>query len=118
MQTRKRNPTQKILEKIYLDPAHEASFSSAYRLYKAAKKVLPKLTIKQVKEWLLTQDVYTLHKKVRVRFPRRKTLVPKAHYQYQADLVDMSKLRKENRQLTFLLNVVDCFSRQLFSQAI
>ena len=118
MQTRRKNSTQKILRKIYLDPAHQASFSSAHRLYTAAKKLLPKLTLKQVKEWLPTQDVYTLHKRVRVRFPRRKTLVPSASYQYQADLVDMSKLKKENRQFTFLLNVVDCFSRKLFSEPI
>ncbi len=70
----------KMLAKIYLDPAHHASFSSVYRLYKSAKKQLPKLTLKQVKDWLSTQDFYTLHKKLRLRFLRRKTLVPKAHY--------------------------------------
>ena len=32
-------------------------------------------------------------------------------YQYQADLVDYSKLRRDNRGYTFVLTIIDCFLR-------
>jgi len=32
-------------------------------------------------------------------------------YQYQADLVDYSKLKRDNAGFTFVLTVIDCFSR-------
>ena len=32
-------------------------------------------------------------------------------YQYQADLVDYSKLKRDNTGYTFVLTVIDCFSR-------
>ena len=108
----------RVLSRIYHDVKHPASYSTAWRLYTAAKNELPNLKVKQVKRWLTTRDVYTLHKKPRKRFLRRKTLVPRAYHQIQADLIDMSKISKENRKKKFILNVVDCFSRKMWVELI
>ena len=62
-------------------------------------------------EWLETQKSYTLHQRVRTKFRRRKVVTREVHYQYQADLVDYSKLKRDNSGFTYILTVIDCFSR-------
>ena len=66
----------------------------------------------EVKEWLRTQDTYTLHKPVKYNFPRRKIIVGGIGHQWQADLVDVSKLSKHNTGIKFLLTCIDVFSRK------
>jgi hypothetical protein len=100
-----------LLSRIYLDPANPASFSSPYKLYHAAKKLKPKITLKSVQNWLAGQKSYTLHRASKVNFPRRKVLVRGMHQQYQADLLDLQKLYHANSGTRFLLTVIDCFSR-------
>ena len=77
--------TDVILKQIYYDPKHPASYGSAISLYRAAKPVLPKLTIRYVKTWLNKQDVYSLHGKLRRRFKRRKTITKGLYYQMQME---------------------------------
>ena len=62
-------------------------------------------------EWLETQKSYTLHRRVRTKFRRRKVVTRRVCYQYQADLVDYSKLKRDNSGFTYVLTVIDCFSR-------
>ena len=68
--------------------------------------------MKAVKRWLSEQDAYTLHKPVRIRFKRRRVIVGGRNHQWQADLVDLSKLKKDNDGYVFLLTVIDVFSKQ------
>ena len=59
------------------------------------------------------QDAYTLHKPVRRRFKRRCVVVGGPNQQWQADLVDMSRLKQGNNDITFLLTVmIDVFSKR------
>ena len=44
-------------------------------------------------------------------YPRRKVLSRGLRYQYQADLVDYSALKRDNCSFTFLLTIIDIFSR-------
>ena len=69
----------------YYNPKKPAYFTGHHSFSKVAKNS---------KNWLQSQDVYTLHKSVRCRFPRRKTIVPGAKFQFQADLIDFSALKK------------------------
>ena len=71
-----------------------------------------KLSPERVKEWLTTQDAYTLHKPVRYKFPRRRVIVAGPHQQWQADLIDVSRLSRYNRGFKFLLTCIDVFSKQ------
>ena len=68
--------------------------------------------MKAVKQWLSEQDAYTLHKPVRIRFKRRRVIVGGRNHQWQADLVDLSKLKKDNDGYVFLLTVIDVFSKR------
>ena len=68
--------------------------------------------MKAVKQWLSEQDAYTLHKLVRIRFKRRRVIVGGRNHQWQADLVDLSKLEKDNDGYVFLLTVINVFSKR------
>ena len=67
---------------------------------------------RDVERWLSTQDAYTLHKPVRRHFKRRCVVVGGPNQQWQADLVDMSRLKTANDGTTFLLTVIDVFSKR------
>ena len=84
----------------YYDPNKSGSFSGARRF---------------PKQWLQSQDTYTLHKPVRKKFKRRKTIVPGARFQMQADLVDFSLLKSYNDNYKYILVVVDVFSKKAFT---
>ena len=64
-----------------------------------------------VLRWLSEQDTYTLHKPVRRRFKRRCIVVDSPNQQWQADLVDISRLKKVNDGTTFILTLIDVFSK-------
>jgi len=101
-----------VLRDIYYDVQHPAGFSGVQALYKAAQKQTKKpITLNQVKAWLQEQKTYTLHKPIRRRFNRRKTVVGGIDYQWQADLADLQSLMKDNDQYRYLLCVIDVFSR-------
>ena len=99
------------LKRIYYDVNHPAGFSGAHRLLQAAKKHHSPLSLKQVKTWLQKQTTYTLHKPIRRKFQRRKTVVGGIDHQWQADLADVQSLQKENDQYRYLLCVIDVFSK-------
>ena len=67
---------------------------------------------RNVERWLSTQDAYTHHKPLRRRFKRRCVMMGGANQQWQADLVDMSRLKTANDGTTFLLTVIDVFSKR------
>ena len=52
----------------------------------------------QVEEWLSHRDTYTLHKPVRHKFVRRRIVVGGLDHQFQADLIDVRKLKKSQRR--------------------
>ena len=85
-----------ILKQIYTDLKNPASFSSPMKLFRAAKWVIPQIKFKDVVDWLETQKLYTLHWRVRTKFRRRKVVTRGVRYQYQADLVDYSTLKRDN----------------------
>ena len=100
-----------LLKLIYTDLRHPASFSSPYTLFRAAKQKNPNILYKDVESWLETQPVYTKYRRIKVKYPCRKVLSRRLRYQYQADLVDYSALKRDNCSFTFLLTIIDIFSR-------
>lgn len=99
-----------VLKSIYYNIEHPASFASALKLSKASK-----VPIKKTKEWLATQDTYTLHKSVRFKFPRRKVMSYGIGDLIQIDLVDLSKFAKYNRGVKYLLTAIDVFSKYAYA---
>ena len=64
------------LSKIYHDPKHSGGFGGVERLYNDVKKEGKyNISRKKIKEWLMGQDAYTLHKPVRRHFKRNRVIV-------------------------------------------
>ena len=113
--TRKGVNVPALLKKIYMDLRNPASFSSPYRLYSEAKKINSKIKLKDIINWLEMQKSHNLHRRLKTKFKRRKVLTRGVQYQYQADLVDYAKLKRDNSGYTFVLSVIDCFSHLAFA---
>lgn len=94
------------LNRVYYDAAHPASYGGIGKLAKATG--LPR---KKVKQWLLGQRSYTLHKPLKKHFQRRRTVVAGIDHQWQADLSDLSSLSAVNDGYRYLLCVIDIFSK-------
>ena len=107
-----------LVKSIYCDASHWASFGSAADLLAAAHLHRTNITHAQVERWLQAQNAYTLHRKIIRKFPRRKFLSKDLHHMWQADLVDMQAIQKENVGRRYLLMAIDVFSRQAFAKAI
>lgn len=110
--------TDTTLRKIYFDLDDPASFTGVETLYQAAKRRLPDITKKAVREWLSQQESYTLHKPARKRFPRNSIIVTAIDALWELDLVDLSKHKKLNGGFAYLLQVIDVGSRFGFSMPL
>ena len=108
---------RKFLEESYYDSKNPHSYGGKYKLKQFAKNQ-KNISTQKTEEWLQTQDPYTLHKGVRKRFPRRSTIVSGYGKQLQADLIDMQKLKKENSGFSFILTVIDVFSKFAWTYGI
>lgn len=65
------------------------------------------------RDWLKSEDTYTLHKPVVRKFKRNQTRTTVINVQWQMDLVDMSHLSKHNDGYKFLLTCIDVFTYPL-----
>ena len=70
---------------------------------------------KTSKNWLQSQDNYTLYKLIQRRFSRRKTIVTGAKLRFQVDLINLSALKKYNNNCKYILVVVDVFTKMAYS---
>ena len=95
------------LHRQYYDQKRVGSYGGVAAL----QRVVP--AERDVARWLSMQDAYTLHKPVTRRFKRRCVVVGGPNQQWQADLVDMSRLKQANNEITFLLTVIDVFETGL-----
>lgn len=108
--------TNKLLSSIYYDLDSPASYSGINAIIREAKRRNSKVSIKDVKKFLQEQEVYTLHKPVRRKFKRNRVVAAGFDTDWQADLCDMQKLKKENDGYGYILTCVDVLSK--FSWAI
>ena len=105
------------LKRLYSNVNFPGSFSGLNNFYREVKNIYPKTTLKQINEFLKTQDAYTLHK--RTRKPKyRRTLVFKPRDLWQIDLLDMQKYSAENNGYRYICVIIDCFSRFVWVKAI
>lgn len=92
--------------KVYHDPAHPASYGSVWKLWNATGESKEK-TVK----FLEGEDAYTLHKPARRRFTRNVTYADNIDESWQTDLTDFQSLKDDNDGFTFILCVIDVFSK-------
>lgn len=99
------------LKQLYYVYSNPASLSTVSKLYKASHGKLSKGKIKQ---WLQSQDAYTLHAPARKKFPRKQYYASGPFETVQMDLADMQNVAKYNRGFRFILCAIDIFSRLAF----
>jgi len=73
---------------------------------------------RKAERYLIGQEAYTLHKDVRKRFVRRKTLSKGIGDLFQADLVDLTNISFSNDGVRYLLTCIDVFSKKAWAVAI
>ena len=110
--------TDKVLSDLYFSLDSTAGYGGVQRLYSQAKKVLPNLRKSQVEKFLQKYDAYTLHRPVRWQYSRNKTLVDGPGVQYQIDLLDMQRYKKQNDGFRYILTCIDCFSRYAWGEPV
>jgi len=99
---------ENVLSKIYFNL--KTGYCNPRKVYSVAKKIYPKLKIKQVTDWLSSQPTYTLHKPAQRHYSRNRILVSCIDELWQIDLADLSNIQKHNDGLKYLLTCIDCFS--------
>jgi hypothetical protein len=66
-----------------------------------------------VREWLETQDAYTLHRPVRKKFPRNPYTVNNLMDVWECDLLVVPELARYNDSYRYILSTIDVFSKYL-----
>ncbi len=99
-----------MLSNIYFNIKNPASFKSALNLYQEAKKVIPNITYKDVKEWLINQETYTVHHRTIRNFKRSFMVSRKIDENWQTDLVEIEH-PENNDGYRYLLTVIDVLSK-------
>lgn len=108
----KKNNLESILFQVYYDHNSPGAYSSAERLYKFIKQNFAvHVTLKKVREWLQSQNTYTLHRNRRVRFKRNHYNITNIDDLWEMDLIDIQKLSRNNKGNKYIMAVIDCFSR-------
>ena len=107
------------LNKLYYDPSFPGAFTGLTVFHRHAKKKIPGLSLKDVEKWK-EQDLFVA-KRSRITKPkiRRSIQVFNPNNIWEGDLVDMKPTNiRLNRNVRYLLLLVDQFSRKLFCQPI
>ena len=92
----------------YFNPRQPASFGSIQNFRRHLNN---KFTSNQINDYLSKQDTHTSHRPVRRQFPRRKISAKCIDDLWQADLVDVSSLSKDNDNYKFSLTCIDVLSK-------
>ena len=104
---RRKSPPQVVLTKNYYNIKDVGSYGGVKQLVRKTK-----LKPREVRDWLSGEDVYTLHKPVRYKFPRREVIAGGVGHQWQADLVDTGNISRYNKGVKYLLTCIDVFSKK------
>ena len=100
-----------LLKDVYYNPSSPACYTGLYSVYREAKKREPGIKLSDVRSFLQEQDTYTLHKPIRRKFPRNKTIAIGIDTDWQADLCDVQKFESQNAGHKFILTVIDVLSK-------
>ena len=104
-----------LLDKLYYNLDSPALYGGVNVLFREAKKLDPRIKMKDVQSFLQNQYVYTLHKPARRNFIRNKVIVPGPNYQFQIDLSDMQSIKEENDGYQYILTCIDVFSKEAWA---
>lgn len=108
-----------LLENTYFNLSKAGAYYSADKLYQVLKsKGITDIGKNTVRKWLEHHDSYSLRKEPRHRFKRARVVVSGIDDQFDMDLADVSNIKSENSGVSFLLVVIDIFSKYLWVEPL
>ena len=107
-----------LLHSLFYDVTKPSAYTGKENVFRAARRILSTITRAEVDRWFEEQLTYTLHKPIRTRFTRNKTIVKSIDDQWQADLCDMKSKSNDNDGNTFILTCIDCFSKYAWAESL
>ena len=108
----------KLIKDVYYNPTSSGYYAGVQQVYREAKTRNKKVTLRQVRDFLSTQDPYTLYKGVRRRFKRNITQSAGIDVHWQGDLADMNSLKRYNTGISYILVCIDVLSRFAFAEPV
>ena len=106
-----KNHVRKVLDSLYHDIGQPYALSSPRKLYEAARS--KGISESDVVKYISSQDDYTLHKPVRLNYPRNKIIIGGPRKTLVSDLAELTKLSESNDDVKYLMVIMDGFSRYL-----
>ena len=100
-----------MLDKEYTTPGLPGSFSGKSSFITALKRRGVKVKRKDVDDYLMNEETYTLHRPNRKKYIRNKVIVSGIDDTFQADLIDVSNISSFNDNNKFILTCIDVFSK-------
>lgn len=99
-----------LLEKLYTSTESPACYTSAEPLYAEAIKYDDMITRRDVNSFLSGKNSYTRHRRAVRNYKRLPSIAAGLHTDWQADLADFQRVRKENKHIGYLLVCADVLS--------
>ena len=107
----------KFLNKVYNTPSNPGSFGGVQSLFRAVKDqhFRYKISKNEIIEFLKGKDEYTLHKPLYRNFRTEHVVMGGINDHHEGDLLIMGeKYSKYNDGYTYLLTIIDCFTKMAF----
>ena len=102
-------------KKLYTDSKFPGSFSGKNRFIKAIRSKDRSIKRRDVEKALRSIDSYTLHKPLKKPKLYRRIYTKGINYQFQIDLIDMSKFEDENDGYRWFITIIDTFSKKAWA---
>ena len=103
---------KKYLLSKYQNTEYAGAFSGVDKFYRSIRKDGKySVSRNQIKQFLQSQEYYTLQKQVNRKFRRNKAITPYAGYQIDLDTAYLKQYAQHNDGFKFILAGIDCFSK-------
>ena len=112
------NDWTQFAKKHYFNFNSAAAFAGPKKLKTVLKQNGYNVSLNEVQKWLQDQDAYSLMKPAIYRFKRQRVVSAGIDYLWDGDLADVSNIKSVNDGYSFLLILIDVFSRFLWIEPI
>ena len=107
-------PLQKNTVEEPTNTQDESLQDALNRLYTDIKSV-PSYSAK-ITDFLRQNNVHSVHRRIiKKKFPRRKIIARFPFDVWMGDLIEYPQYKFQNRQYTFILILIDCFTRKVYA---
>jgi hypothetical protein len=107
-----------LVKNNYNQIENPGSLGGVKRLYDQLKVKNKNVNQDEITSYLTTKDEYSLHRPIQKNFSRNKFVVAGIDDTWQMDLVDIKAFKKENKNYTFILTVIDVFSKYAWGRML